>query len=192
MDDQLEGRVAALERAVTDDEGDPAALADAAVTAERLEELEATVEDLADRVAELEAATQALRGYVGNIRSVNREVEQRADLALSRVEALDDGGSSRPDPSGRGAAAPEPGSESGPHRQREPQSEDRQCASCGRSADAIARQPDRTPDTGAPGTGRELATDGSEAQPGALGTTRLEEHDDDAPAGPIERLRALL
>lgn len=88
MDEQLEERVAALERAITDDEGDPTALAEAAVTAERLDETEATLEDLEDRVAELEAATQALRGYVGNVRSVNREVEERADLALSRVEAL--------------------------------------------------------------------------------------------------------
>jgi len=88
MDDQLEERVAALEHAVTDGEGDPAALAEAAVTVERVEDCEATLEDIADRVAELEAATQALRGYVGNVRSVNREVEERADLALSRVEAL--------------------------------------------------------------------------------------------------------
>ena len=88
MDDQLEERVTALERAVTDGEGDAAALAEAAVTAERLEALETTVEDLEDRVAELEAATQALRGYVGNVRAVNREVEERADLALSRVEGL--------------------------------------------------------------------------------------------------------
>jgi hypothetical protein len=88
MDDQLEQRVATLERAVTDGEGDPAALADAAVTAERLDGIETTAEDLEDRVAELEAATQALRGYVGEVRSVNREVEERADLALSRVEKL--------------------------------------------------------------------------------------------------------
>lgn len=88
MDDQLEERVATLERAVTDGEADPAALTEAAVTAERLEDLEAAVEDLTDRVAELEAAAQALRGYVGNVRSVNRDVEERADLALARVEAL--------------------------------------------------------------------------------------------------------
>jgi hypothetical protein len=107
MDDQLEERVAALERAVTDGEGDAPALAEAAVTAERLEDCETTVEDLEDRVAELEAATQALRGYVGNVRSVNREVEERADLALSRVEALSgrtggDGDTPRQDGSGRG------------------------------------------------------------------------------------------
>lgn len=88
MDDQLEERIATLERAVTDGEGDVAALTEAAVTAERLEALETTAADLEDRVAELEAATQALRGYVGNVRAVNREVEERADLALSRVEAL--------------------------------------------------------------------------------------------------------
>jgi hypothetical protein len=41
------------------------------------------------RVAELEAATQALRGYVGNVRSVNERVEERADAALARAEELD-------------------------------------------------------------------------------------------------------
>ncbi|MEF8886622.1 MAG: hypothetical protein V5A30_02360 [Haloarculaceae archaeon] len=112
MDDQLEERVAALERAVTDGEGDAAALAEAAVTAERLEALETTVEDLEDRVAELEAATQALRGYVGNVRSVNREVEERADLALSRVEALTG------EPTGDGRPASEDGNTHGRRQDR--------------------------------------------------------------------------
>lgn len=89
MDDALRERVEALERAVTDGEHDLSAFADDAAAVERLDTLEADVADLARRVEELEAATQALRGYVGNIRSVNTEVEQRADAALAKAETLE-------------------------------------------------------------------------------------------------------
>jgi hypothetical protein len=128
MDDQLEERVATLERAVTDGEGDVAALTEAAVTAERLEALETAAGDLEDRVAELEAATQALRGYVGSVRSVNREVEERADLALSRVEALSgqQNTGDRPPARDRGGRDPEQG-----HQSEQPPSGDR-CDRCGR------------------------------------------------------------
>lgn len=90
MDDALRERVEALERAVTDGEHDLSAVADEAAALDRLETLESDVADLADRIEELEAATQALRGYVGNVRSVNTDVEQRADAALAKAEALDD------------------------------------------------------------------------------------------------------
>jgi len=89
MDDALRERVEALERAVTDGDHDLSAVADEAAALDRLDTLESDVADLADRVEELEAATQALRGYVGNIRSVNTDVEQRADAALAKVEALE-------------------------------------------------------------------------------------------------------
>ncbi|PSP42355.1 hypothetical protein BRC66_01515 [Halobacteriales archaeon QH_2_66_30] len=90
MDDALRERVEALERAVTDGEHDLSAVADEAAALDRLETLESDVADLADRLEELEAATQALRGYVGNVRSVNTDVEQRADAALAKAEALED------------------------------------------------------------------------------------------------------
>lgn len=85
----LEKRIAALERAITDGEADCGALADRAATAERVDDLEARLDDVTDQVGELDAATQALRGYVGNVRAVNREVERRADAALSKVESLE-------------------------------------------------------------------------------------------------------
>lgn len=89
MDDALHERVDALERAVTDGDGDLAALADAAEHAGRIDQLANDIAELQEQVAELEAATQALRGYVGNIRSVNRDVEKRAETALATAEALE-------------------------------------------------------------------------------------------------------
>lgn len=90
MDDALEERVRALERTVTDGEYELTELTEEAAARERLDELDERAADLADRVAELEAATQALRGYVGNVRAVNRDVEQRADAALAKVESLEE------------------------------------------------------------------------------------------------------
>lgn len=102
--DELEARIEALERAVTDGDRDLSELAAEGETRERLAALEDELDDLADRVAELEAATQALRGYVGNVRAVNTEIEQRADAALAKAESLEsavvDGGDSRAGPPG--------------------------------------------------------------------------------------------
>jgi len=90
MDENFEDRLAAVERALTDGDHTLSALAGDAETADRLDTLEADIEELSDRVAELEAATQALRGYVGNVRAVNEEVEERADLAISKAERAHD------------------------------------------------------------------------------------------------------
>ncbi len=87
MDETLEQRLTAVERALTDGERPLSDLPDAEETAARLDALAADIEELTDRVAELEAASQALRGYVGNVRAVNEDVEQRADLALEKAEA---------------------------------------------------------------------------------------------------------
>jgi hypothetical protein len=87
--DELEARIEALERAVTNDDHDLSELATEGETRERLAAVETELGDLADRVAELEAATQALRGYVGNVRAVNNDIEQRADAALAKAESLE-------------------------------------------------------------------------------------------------------
>lgn len=88
-DDDFDERLRAIERALTDGAGDCTDLADAAALASRVEELEDRLDDLAERTDELDAATQALRGYVGNVRSVNRDVERRADAALAQVDRLE-------------------------------------------------------------------------------------------------------
>lgn len=87
--DELRDRLDAVERALTDGAGDLDDLRAAADTAAELETLRDRVTELEDRTAELDAATQALRGYVGNVRSVNRDVERRADAALAKVESLE-------------------------------------------------------------------------------------------------------
>lgn len=87
--DELEARIEALERAVTDGDHDLSELATAGETGERLAAVETELSELADRVAELEAATQALRGYAGNVRAVNRDVEKRADAALAKAESIE-------------------------------------------------------------------------------------------------------
>jgi len=99
--DRIESRLRAVERAVTGNDARPADVADGATATAERERLESRLDDLEERVAELEAATQAVRGYVGAVRAVNREVERRADLALSRATAAErrsDGGAR-----GRGA-----------------------------------------------------------------------------------------
>ena len=85
----LDRRLRAVERALTDGDHDVAALQDAAAIVDRLEDLEARVADLEERTADLDAATQAIRGYVGNVRSVNEEVESRADAALAAVARIE-------------------------------------------------------------------------------------------------------
>lgn len=72
--DSLERRLAAVERALAEDE-----------PLERADHLD----DLEARVAELEAAVQALRGYVGSVRAVNEEVERRADRAFRKASAVE-------------------------------------------------------------------------------------------------------
>lgn len=87
MDDHsVHERLRALERTLTD--GRPVAdLADEAAVADRLDELEGRLDELEDRLDGLDAATQALRGYVGNVRAVNRDVERRADAAHAAADA---------------------------------------------------------------------------------------------------------
>ncbi len=91
MDDALRERVEALERTVTGGDHDLSGLADEADALDRLEQLEEQFETIQDSLAELEASTQALRGYVGNIRAVNEDVEQRAELALAKAEEIEAG-----------------------------------------------------------------------------------------------------
>lgn len=80
-DEDLERRIAAVERAVegTAADADP----------DDTEELESRVATLESRVDELDAAVQAVRGFLGGVSAVNEAVERRADAAVAAVERLE-------------------------------------------------------------------------------------------------------
>lgn len=79
MDDEsLEKRLSAVERALTHD-GTQAPRRD----------VERRVEELEEQIRELEAATQALRGYVGDVRNRDHQVEPRTDSGLDRVQRME-------------------------------------------------------------------------------------------------------
>lgn len=101
--DRIHERLRAVERALTGDDRSVAELHDDAAAATKRETLDDRLSDLETRIEELEAATQAVRGYVGSIRAVNREVERRADLALARATDEHDEGD-RSEPRGRAPA----------------------------------------------------------------------------------------
>lgn len=88
--ENLDERLRAVERALTDGDHDLTEIQDAADHHARFEDLDERLAAVEDRLVNLEAAVQALRGYVGNVRAVNREVERRADAALAAVESLDE------------------------------------------------------------------------------------------------------
>lgn len=99
--DAIDERLRTVERALTDDAEDLEPLADAADLATRVEEIKRRLDEVEGRLDDLDAATQALRGYVGNVRSVNRDVERRADAALAKAEQLEAAIGEREDEYGR-------------------------------------------------------------------------------------------
>jgi chromosome segregation ATPase len=89
MSDDVEERLDAVERALTGTDADLSSLAADAELVERVDRLAERVDAAEERLEELDAALQAVRGYVGNVRSVNDDVEQRANAAVAGVEALE-------------------------------------------------------------------------------------------------------
>lgn len=87
--ERLERRLAAVERTLTDSERPVSDIPDQAAIADDIERIDQRIDDLVTRIATLEGSTQALRGYVGNVRSVNEAVEQRADAAVATVDRLE-------------------------------------------------------------------------------------------------------
>lgn len=103
----LDRRLRAVERALTDADGDAANLPDLAALAERIAALEDRVESVEDRLEEQEAALQAVRGYVGSVRAVNRDVEERADAAIAAVRSLERRVGTHDGPRPRGGSDPD-------------------------------------------------------------------------------------
>jgi len=88
--DDLDERLRAVERAMTDGDAAVSDLADAAAVHDRLDGLEAELADLRERLDALDATVQSLHGYVGDLEAVNERVERRADAAREAVERLED------------------------------------------------------------------------------------------------------
>lgn len=95
---EITERLAAVERRLTDGEGDARPSADAAAVEARVSDLEARADDIEERLAAVESGLDALRGLVGEVDRVDESIERRADAALagvddleSRVAALEDG-----------------------------------------------------------------------------------------------------
>jgi len=87
--DQVEQRLAAVERTVVDGDHDWDKLSDAAAVVGRLEDLESQIQDLEQRIAVLEGRSESFESYIGNVDTVNENVEQRADMAIASVDRLE-------------------------------------------------------------------------------------------------------
>lgn len=85
----LAERLRTVERAVGDGDHVFPGADDVAALESRLDEIESRLDDLEAQTDELDAATQAVRGYVGNVRSVNTDVERRAEAALAATDRLE-------------------------------------------------------------------------------------------------------
>ncbi|WP_236044586.1 DUF7310 family coiled-coil domain-containing protein [Haloarcula nitratireducens] len=183
----LEERVRTVERAVTDGDREFPEATDLADLQARVEAVEQRLGELDDRASELEAATQALRGYVGNVRSVNQDVERRADAALAAVEELERRFDGRQPPATEAATA-ERGSAEKPAR-----------AETAASADATT--PAETPAGATYGTGDASAAEtdalrrrssGTDAADLAASTRADDRADSRQDPGVIERIRSVL
>lgn len=74
--EDLEGRLTAVERALTDGETNLDGLDDAAGLGAQVDDIEDRLASVESRLDTLDGATQALRGYVGAVRAVNDDVER--------------------------------------------------------------------------------------------------------------------
>ncbi|MCG1002190.1 MULTISPECIES: hypothetical protein [Halobacterium] len=88
--DDIDERLRAVERALTDGDAAVSDLSDAAAVHGRLDAVEADLADLHERLDALDATVQSLHGYVGDIEAVNERVQRRADAAREAVERLED------------------------------------------------------------------------------------------------------
>ena len=87
--ERIEQRLSAVERTVVDGDGLVDELTDLESIADRLDGLEARVERHERRIASLEGSIDAVGGFVGNVESVNEDVEKQADAAIAAVDRLE-------------------------------------------------------------------------------------------------------
>lgn len=85
----LDERLAAVERALTDGEVEPAALSDAATVERRLGTIEDRLDSLEQRLAAAEAGVGALRGQAGEARRETDQLERTTEQALATARAVE-------------------------------------------------------------------------------------------------------
>jgi len=192
MDDALMERIEALERTIADGEFDQE-LSEPVELQQRLSAVESQLETVDAQLDDLEAATQALRGYVGNIRAVNEDIEQRANTALAKAEAVEatlDSNHSRTDPPRAGDQSPyqTPTADSGERNEVRSVDTAERCQACGRTHEGTERG--ESPTTETPG-----ATDGGSpahrSEPEAVPDDVLLAEEPDE-TGRLQRIREML
>jgi TolA-binding protein len=170
----LSERLRTVERAVTEGDHTFPEVDDIAELTERLEAVEQRLDELDERTTELEGATQALRGYVGNVRSVNERVEQRADTALAATERLERRLDAAPE-------SPDPEAGSRQHADTDPRPSTDQPGATGERSDGTADH----------ATGADGPADTTEFEFGGEDTERATD-DEDTDPGVLERIRSHL
>lgn len=103
MSTDLDERVRALERALTERDDPPAPVPEVADVSSDVAELESRVTSLEATVADLDARQQAVEAYVERMDHVDETIERRADAALAAVDRLES--SLREEPHASGAQA---------------------------------------------------------------------------------------
>lgn len=87
--DRLDQRLSAVERVVVDGDVTLEELSELAATIETVSALEARLDEQERRMADLEAAAQSVEGYVGNVESINDDVERHAASAVATADRLE-------------------------------------------------------------------------------------------------------
>lgn len=87
--DRLTDRLQAVERALTGSDQTVSDLEDVATLNRQMKTLTTQLETIEQRLDRLDAAVQAVRGYVGQQKAVNDDVERRADAALAAIDRVE-------------------------------------------------------------------------------------------------------
>lgn len=87
--ERIEQRLSAVERVVVDGDVSLEALSELSALTESVARLEERLEEQERRIATLEASVQSIDGYVGNVESVNDDVERHAAAAIATADRLE-------------------------------------------------------------------------------------------------------
>lgn len=87
--DRLDQRLSAVERVVVDGDLSLDELEELTSLAETVTALETRIGEQEQRLADLEAGIQSIEGYVGNVESINDDVERQAASAVATVDRLE-------------------------------------------------------------------------------------------------------